>query len=127
MRFLATEECLFIHYRIIEETGVSHGLRDTALFESAVHRPLAVFGGKGLYPDVFSKAAALMHSLVRNHPFVDGNKRTATAAACLFIELNGKRLTATNKELERFAVKAAIGNIGVEEMAAWFREKTERA
>ena len=83
MTYLTVEQVLFIHMRLIAETGGSPGLRDLGLLASAVARPQATFGGEDLYPDLLSKAAALMDSLVRNHPFVDGNKRVGiTAAAC---------------------------------------------
>ncbi len=95
MRYLTAEQVLFLHARLIEETGGSHGIRDVGLLQSAVARPRATFEGEDLYPDVCSKAAALMHSLINNHPFVDGNKRTGTAALKSFEptlsvpELNG--------------------------------------
>jgi len=67
----------------------SHGVRDLHLLEAAAARPQATFEGKDLYSDIFSKAAALLDSIIRNHPFLDGNKRTAIGAACLFLERNG--------------------------------------
>jgi len=95
MNYLTSERVLFLHARLIEETGGSHGARDVALLESAVASPQATFGGEDLYPDLVSKAAALMESLIRNHPFVVGNKRTGVTAAALFLRQNGRRLTAT--------------------------------
>ncbi len=77
MKYLSAEQVLFIHSRLIDETGGSHGIRDTGLLQAAVERPKATFGGKDLYPDIFYKAAALLESLIKNHPFIDGNKRTA--------------------------------------------------
>jgi len=88
MNYLTAEQVLFIHARIIEETGGAHGVRDLGLLESAAARPQATFDGEDLYPDLFTKAAALMHALIQNHPFVDGNKRTGTVAAGLFLEIN---------------------------------------
>jgi len=125
--YLTSEQVLFIHYRLIEETGGSHGIRDIALLQSAVARPMATFGGDDLYPDIFSKAAALMHSIIKNHPFVDGNKRTAITAASLFLTRNKHQITAANKELERFALKAASTNIELEEIAGWFRKHSKPA
>jgi death on curing protein len=77
-----------------------------------------------LYPDLFSKAAALFESLVSNHPFLDGNKRTAITAAGLFLRLNGARLSTTQSELERFTLRAAQGIIGLDESKAWFEENS---
>lgn len=122
MSYLTSEQALFIHYRLIEETGGSHGLRDLALLQSAVARPMATFGNNDLYPDIFSKAAALMHSIIKNHPFVDGNKRTAITAASLFLIRNGFQIIVSNKELERFTHKVASTNIELEEIAGWFKK-----
>lgn len=121
LRYLTVEQVLFIHMRLIAETGGSPGLRDLALLESAVARPQATFGGEDLYPDLFVKAAALLDSLVRNHPFVDGNKRVGVTAAGLFLRFNHQQLTASNAELEQFALQAARSELDVEEITAWLR------
>ena len=122
MSYLTVEQVLFIHMRLIAETGGSRGLRDLGLLASAVARPQATFGGEDLYPDLFSKAAALMDSLVRNHPFVDGNKRVGITAAGLFLLRNGQRLTASSAELESFALQVARSEVSTEQIAAWLRE-----
>ena len=127
MKRLTPEEVLFIHYRIMEETGGAHGVRDTKLLEASIARPFATFGKKDLYPDIFRKAAALMHSIIRNHPFIDGNKRTAVTSASIFLLLNGYRLDVTNKELERFTMKAAEGNVKLAEIARWFNKNSVKA
>lgn len=118
-QYLTVPQILFLHARLVDETGGSHGLRDLGLLEAASARPQAAFEGEELYPDLFSKAGALMDSLINNHPFVDGNKRTGIAAAGLFLQQNGYRLTATNPELEAFTLKVASGQIRVSEIAAW--------
>ena len=74
-------EILAIHDRLIEQTGGSYGVRDEAGLLSALGRPFQTFGGEDLYPTVFGKAGALLHSICINHPFIDGNKRTALMAA----------------------------------------------
>mgnify|MGYP001587384011 FL=1 len=127
MSYLTAEQVLFTHFRLIEETGGSHGIRDIPLLQSAVARPMATFGSDDLYPDIFSKAAALMHSIIKNHPFVDGNKRTAITAASLFLIRNKHQIKAANKELERFTLKAASTNVELEEIAAWFRKHSKPA
>jgi len=121
MNYLGPEQVLFLHARLIEETGGGHGLRDLALLESAVNRPRATFGDQDLYPDLFAKAAALMDSLIRNHPFVDGNKRTGIAAAALFLVQNGYRLTATNAEVEAFVLRVVKAEPDVAEIAGWLQ------
>jgi death-on-curing protein len=119
VEYLTLEEALLLHARLIQRTGGSGGVRDAGLLDSALARPQATFGGEDLHPGLWHKAAALMHSLIKNHPFVDGNKRTALAATGLFLELNGYALTATNEEVLDFARQAAVGEIDVESMAAW--------
>ena len=123
MKYLSPEQVLFIHSRIIDATGGAHGLRDIGLLQSAVSRPRATFKGKDLYKDVFHKAAALMQSLAVNHPFIDGNKRTAITSTAVFLTLNGRVLEATQGELVAFAVAAAVG-LPFHDIVAWFREHT---
>ncbi len=120
-RYLTPQQVLFIHARLIVTTGGEHGVRDVGLLASAVARPQATFDGADLYPDLFEKAAALMDSLTRNHPFVDGNKRTAIAAAALFLLQNGLRLETTNAELERFTLSVTNERLAIPEIADWFR------
>ena len=117
--FLTVEQILFLHARLIEETGGSHGVRDVGLLESATMRPQATFDDEDLYPGLFSKAAALMDSIVRNHPFVDGNKRTGIAAAGIFLMLNNYRLTVTNQELEKFTLHVTISKPDISEISFW--------
>ncbi|NJN55182.1 MAG: type II toxin-antitoxin system death-on-curing family toxin [Anaerolineae bacterium] len=119
-RYLTPQEVLFIHARLIATTGGEHGIRDLGLLESAVARPQATFDGADLYPDLFLKTAALMESLSQNHPFVDGNKRTAITAAAMFLQLNGYILQITNEEMERFTMMVVGERPSLNEIAAWF-------
>ncbi len=100
MNYLTPEQVLFIHSRLVAETGGGHGVRELGLLESAVARLKATFDGKVLYPNLFLKAAALMDSLINNHPFLDGNKRTGVTAAGLFLRINGRKLSASSKDVE---------------------------
>ena len=124
MNYLTTAQVLFIHARLIAETGGAPGIRDLGLLESAVARPQATFDGEDLYPDLATKAAALMASLVGNHPFVDGNKRVGITAAAIFLQRNGQRLTATNEAVEAFTLSVAQGKKSMEEITAWFAGNT---
>lgn len=126
MKYLTAEQVLFIHSRLIDETGGSHGIRDLGLLQSAVSRPMATFGGEDLYPDIFQKAAALMESLVKNHPFIDGNKRTAISSAGLFLRINGYSLETSQKELEDFTLKMATGKIALNDAAKWFKQYSQK-
>lgn len=119
MEHLSLEEVLVLHQRLIQRTGGSGGIRDLNLLESAIACPQAPFSDEDLYPDLWRKAAVLMHSLIRNHPFVDGKKCTAITAAGILLELNGHTLTATNEEVVDFTPRAATGEIEPEEMAVW--------
>lgn len=97
-------------------------MRDLHLLEAAVARPQATFEGKDLYPDIFSKAAALMDSVIRNHPFLDGNKRTAIGAACLFLERNGFSFAASNEQLETFTTHVAVDKPTIPDIAKWLQK-----
>lgn len=123
--YLSAQQVLFIHARLITEIGGSHGVRDVGLLESAVARPRATFDGMDLYPDIFSKAAALMESLILNHPFVDGNKRTAITAASLFLLRNGFQVVADNAELEQFTMWVASDRPALNQVSGWFQANTE--
>lgn len=124
---LTAEQVLFLHDRLIEETGGEHGVRDLGGLESALARPQAAFGGTEFYPDLMTKAAVLMDGLTRNHPFIDGNKRASIATAALFLQVNGYRLTATNAELEAFTLRVTTAKPDLADIAEWFRTKTRRA
>jgi death on curing protein len=119
--YLTTEQILFLHARLVAEIGGSHGVRDLSMLLSAVGRPQTSFDNRDLYPDLFMKAAALMDSLINNHPFVDGNKRTGIAAAVLFLQANGYRLQISNSELEKFTLEVARSEQTIEEIAAWLQ------
>ena len=119
--YLTAEQVLFLHSRLIAETGGGHGLRDLGMLLSALGRPQGTFDGKDLYSDLFSKTAALMDSLVRNHPFVDGNKRTAITAAALFLRINGFQLVVENNEMVRFTLACAQSQLSLDEITDWFK------
>lgn len=120
-QYLTPEQVLFLHSRLLNETGGGHGIRDLGMLLSALGRPQATFDGKELYPDIFSKAAALMDSLVRNHPFVDGNKRTAITTSALFLRINGFQLVVENREMVQFTFACAQSQVSLEGIADWFK------
>ena len=121
MDSLTPQQLLFIHYRLIETTGGAHGVRDLGALQAAAARPLATFAGDDLYPDLFGKAAALMESLIGNHPFVDGNKRTAIAAAGILLRRNGYQLEPSQEELYRFTMAMAAGMAKAGDAEEWLR------
>ena len=120
--YLTAEQVLFIHYRLVGETGGEHGVRDLGLLESAVARPQATFDQQELYPDLFEKAAAFMESLINNHPFVDGNQRTGIACAVLFLQQNGISFSAKNADLEKFTLRVASSKAGRSEITTWLKK-----
>lgn len=119
--FLTNNQVLFIHDRAVKRFGGSFGVRDLGLIKSAVARPQATFGGKYLYNSIFDKAAALLQSLLKNHPFVDGNKRTALSSSALFLWKNGYRLANAHTEEVEFAVRVDNGNLTVEQISKWLK------
>jgi death-on-curing protein len=120
--FLAVDQVLAIHRRMVEDFGGDPAVRDHGLLESAVMMPAAQFGGKWLHDEIPAMAAAYLFHLCRNHPFVDGNKRTALAAAEVFMLLNGMRLEATDAQLEQLTMGVASGQLAKEDAVAFFRE-----
>jgi death-on-curing protein len=125
--YLSVEQILFLHQAQLEKFGGGSGLRDRGGLESAAARPAMTFGGEDLYSDIAAKTAALMHSLVMNHAFVDGNKRVGAAAAELFILLNGFRLDATDGEFEEITLTVARGELEADALAIWFRQRISRS
>jgi len=119
VKYLSPEQILFIHSRLIDTTGGAHGVRDIGLLQSAAARPRATYGRKDLYPDVFQKAAALLESLANNHPFIDGNKRTAITSSAIFLRQNGYLLEASQHELERFTLSVAMRGVSFKDIVAW--------
>lgn len=93
-------------------------VRDVGLLDSAAHRPAVSIAGFEPYPDLPTKAAALLHSLVRNHALVDGNKRLAWAAAAVFLDLNGATVVMDDDEVFTLVMRAAAGELDVPEIAA---------
>ncbi|HEY5999867.1 MAG TPA: type II toxin-antitoxin system death-on-curing family toxin [bacterium] len=118
---LTLDEVLAIHRDQIARYGGRGGLRDVSLLSSAVAMPGAGFGEVAFHGDLFEMAAAYLYHIARNHPFVDGNKRTALAAALVFLDLNGIRIDATEDDLEALAVGVAAGRIGKAAAAERFR------
>lgn len=121
MRSLSLGEIIDLHQRLIEQSGGSNLLRDHGLLDSAVAQPLQTFGGQDLYPTLDRKAATLCYSLVRNHPFVDGNKRIGHAAMETLLVLNGYELRASVEDAEATIRSVATGTMSREQLAEWIR------
>ena len=119
MRYLSLQEVISLHSLVVAQSGGSSGLRDRGALESAVAQPEASFGGEDLYPSLASKAAALGHSLIQNHPFVDGNKRVGHAAMEVFLLLNGYEIDASVDEQETIIIDVAGGKRSRNELSEW--------
>lgn len=124
MRFLTLIEVLELHRRVIEQSGGTLGIRDLGLLESAIAQPRMTFDGADLYPTLLEKAAALGFSMIMNHPFVDGNKRTGHAATETFLVLNGMEINASVDEQERVVLAIASGELGREAFVEWLQRHT---
>ena len=105
MKYLSIDEVLAIHHEVIKTIGGRKGINDFTLLHSAVERSKASFAGKDLYESIFEKAAVLLQSLILNHAFKDGNKRTAYVACIRFLYINKYQLNIKEKELIRFIFK----------------------
>ena len=101
-------------------------MRDINALESAVAQPQMTFEGVDLYPSLAAKAASLAHSLIQNHPFVDGNKRVGHAAMEVFLILNGYEIAATVKEQERYFLSVASGQVTRSELTEWIENHLEK-
>ena len=121
-RWIRLAESTAIHAELIAEHGGPEGIRDQGLLESAIGRPenQAAYGK----PDACDLAAAYAYGLARNHPFADGNKRTAFVVSATFLILNGRDLTATEVDVVETFLKLAAGELAETELAAWFRTRS---
>ena len=126
MKYLTTPQVLAIHDQMVKRFGGSFGVRDLGLIESAVERPKATFDGNDLYPDIFLKAVAIMHSILKNHAFVDGNKRTAYSSCGIFLKINGYQLQNMHKESLEFALNVENNTLELEEIAAWLKKHSKK-
>jgi death on curing protein len=120
---LDIEPVLYIHERIIDKAGGKRGVRDFTLLHSALERCKATFGGQDLYPTLLHKAAALLHSLMMNHAFLDGNKRTAYAVMSRFLNTNGIKILTTQDEIVTMCVAVDNEGWGMREILGWLRRK----
>ena len=119
---LTERQVMSVHEMMIKATGGSGGIRDTGLLQSALNSPFQSFGGKEVYPSVLSKAAAMCRSVISNHPFVDGNKRTGIHIMLIFLEVNGVQLDYTQKELIELGYGVAAGQLDVNAILNWLTE-----
>ena len=119
MKTLSKRQVLLLHEQLVAETGGSAGVRDEGLLESALSAPFQGFGGMDAYPSIQQKAARLGYGLVKNHPFVDGNKRIGAHAMLVFLALNGIELEYTQRELADIILQVAAGKADYDTLFHW--------
>ena len=119
MIVLSKEQLLSLHDELIAETGGDTGLRDEGLLESALNAPFQSFGNLQPFPSIQQKADRLGYGLIKNHPFVDGNKRIGAHAMFVFLALNKIELEYTQEELSDVIIKVAAGECGFDDLLKW--------
>ena len=113
-----------LHIQLENAFVLSSGVRDENLLASAVNTPFQTFMGNDLYPSIYDKAAQLCYGIANNHPFTDGNKRTALHSMYVYLIINGFDITALQQEVENMIIDVASGNMTNTELAQWLRENT---
>jgi len=121
VRYHTLSEVLEVHRQVMAQSGGAAGLMHLPALESALAQLQMTFGGADLYPTLVDKAAVLGYALIKNHPFLDGNKRTGHAAMEVFLILNGYEIRATVDEQEHVILQVAASEIDREEFTAWLR------
>jgi death-on-curing protein len=121
MRLLSLEQLLQIHVYVVESTGGSQGLRDIGRLESAIATQTQSVFDEELYPSLVHKTAALIRGIIADHPFVDGNKRTAMLAGLTLLKINAAEFKSDPGEIEDFAVKIATEKLDVPAIALWLQ------
>lgn len=116
---LSKRQVLFLHQELVRKTGGIDGLREEELLDSALAAPFQSFGDQPLFPSIYQKAARLGYGLVKNHPFLDGNKRTGAHVMLVFLALNGIELEYTQQELVDIILAAAAGTKGLDDLHQW--------
>lgn len=112
---------MLLHDDLISQTGGTRGIRDKGLFDSAVHAPFQSFGGSDLYPSLLEKAARLGYGLIKNHPFIDGNKRIGTHAMLVFLAVNHVFLEYEDSELTETILEIASGTKNEKQLLFWLQ------
>jgi len=119
-------EVLLIHEHAIKTHGGANGTRDQNMLESAINRPFQEFGGEELYPTAYEKAAAIGESIIMNHPFVDGNKRTGYILMETVLRMHNFKINASNDSLYQFIISISTGELRFEQIVAWLQNNTQK-
>ena len=125
MKRLTKEQILMLHRTLIAESGGSAEIRDEGLLDSAINAPFQTFGGEELYPSLLEKASRLGYGLIKNHPFVDGNKRTGTHTMLVFLAVNHIELQYKDADLIQLILGVAAGEYDEAHLLAWLQYHIE--
>jgi death on curing protein len=123
---ITKDEVLRLHTRSIEKYGGADGVRDDGLLESAIARPYQTFGGEYLYTSIFEKAAAMAESLIINHPFVDGNKRTGFLGMFAVLNEGNYFISVPDNEIYNLTIGISTGKIKFDEIVEWLKNNSEK-
>ncbi|MGH7195950.1 MAG: type II toxin-antitoxin system death-on-curing family toxin [Candidatus Saccharimonadales bacterium] len=122
MKYLTLEEILWLHFQVVEDFGGAHGVCDENRLKSVIEAPAQAVFGAEQYPGLFEKAAVYLRNIIGDHPFADGNKRTAVTVCGIFLMHSGQKLSASPKQLEDFAVRVATERLDVSAIASWLEK-----
>ncbi len=125
-KFLSEGEVIAINERMVSKYGGMHGVKDLHMLRLAIGRPQMSVAFQDAYKTIFDKAASMFHSVINNHPFLDGNKRTSLFSAVLFLEYNGRRVEFTRKEAVKFTRRAHNQDYTVERISKWLKEHSKK-
>ncbi len=123
--YINLEEVLRLHFQLIEDFGGSHGVRDEARLQSVVIAPGQIVFDEEQYKTKYEKAAVYLRNIIGDHPFIDGNKRTAITVCGIFLARNNLSLKASPKLLEDFAVRVATDHLDIAEIAVWLKSQSK--
>jgi death-on-curing protein len=122
IQYLPIEQVIHIHDSLVDKFGGLKGIRDRSLLESSVANPMTCVFGQEMYPTIFDKASCYLFSISRNHPFLDGNKRTASMSSIIFLRTNGKIVNYQENEFLEFVVLVAEGKQSREQISSYLRK-----
>lgn len=126
VEYVSVDEVYAIHKQVVKIGGGIHTLRDPSLLYEAVERPKATFASRDLYPQLEQKAAALIHSLIKGHPFVDGNKRTAYFSMLRFMQKNNRNVKASKQDILTLCVSVANGSMDLGGLTRWIEKRSRK-